>query len=99
MTRNYLLLEKDSYVSFAVISNIDDTRLLGNIDLMNKVGQAIDEQYCLEEKSKINWVKYMEDCLANGGENKERIILEFSNVDDMGDEEVREFELNIVAIY
>jgi hypothetical protein len=90
-TRNYLLSEKGSYEAFAVIEGVLPLAEEGNIDLINKVGLAVEENYCLEERVKV----------VHGSVSKvnETIFISFRMLDEIEEEEVRDFELNLVAIY
>lgn len=94
MINNYLLSEKDSDLVFAVIKDID-TALIGEgyIDLINKVGQAIEDEYCYEERIKLihGSIEYKE--------NSPIFYMSFKCLDDIEEEEIREVELNQVAIY
>ena len=94
MINNYLLSEKDSDLVFAVIKDID-TALIGEgyIDLINKVGQAIEDEYCYEERIKLihGSIEYKE--------NSHIFYISFKCLDDIEEEEIREVELNQVAIY
>jgi hypothetical protein len=58
---------------------------------MNKVGQAIDDEFCYEERCKL-----IHDSIHKV---KETIYMEFRCINDEEEEEIREVELNMVAIY
>lgn len=94
MVNNYLLSEKDSDIVFAVIKDIDTT-LIGEayIKLINKVGQAIEDEYCYEERVKIvhGSIEYKE--------GNSTFFMSFRCFDECEEEEIREVELNQVAIY
>ena len=95
MIVNYLLNEKDSYQSFAVIKDIDTTKLNeSNIDLINKVGLAIEENYQMEER-----VKLVHNSIILPEFGTHIFYMCFKGMDDMGEEIIIEVELNQVAIY
>lgn len=89
--QNYLLTEKGSNIVFAVISQVNGFASLKNIELINKVGQAVEDEFCYEDKVKVVHNTFKE---TNG-----TIFIDFRGLDDCGDEEIREFELNLTAIY
>jgi hypothetical protein len=96
MKQNYLLNEKDSYQSFAVIKDIDTTNIsLSNIDLINKVGLAIEENNQMEER-----VKIIHDSIIFPDKFGTQIFyMAFRGIDKDDEEVIIEVELNQVAIY
>ncbi len=93
--KHYLLSEKDSNNVFAVIKDIDaDMITQANTKLINKVGQAIEDEFCYEER-----VKIVHDSIVETSGDFPKIYMEFRCIDDCEEEEIREIELNLVAIY
>lgn len=91
-TYSYLLSEKDSNIIFAVIKDVEPIAKLNNTDLINKVGLAVEDEYCYEERVKVIHDTFQEN--SSGGIN-----IDFKCIDDCGDEEIREFELRLTTIY
>ena len=92
MINNYILSEADSDVVFAVISGIDSTDSNSRTILLNKTSIAVKENYCYETVNYNNGtfserngrIKFTLNCFIEDTEN---------------DKDIREFELNLVAIY
>jgi len=91
MKNNYLLSEKDSNQVFAVIKEVEPISALRNTELINKVGIAIEEEFCYEEK-----VKVIHDSFSEMGGT---LYMSFKCVGDCDEEEIREVELNLTTIY
>lgn len=90
-TRNYLLAEKDSYDSFAVISNVLPIGEDSNIEVINKVILAIRENLCFEGN-----ITLAKDSIS---EINGTIYISFNLLDEDQDELIIDYELNLVAIY
>jgi hypothetical protein len=87
---------------FAVIKDIDETLLNENFypNLVNKVGQAIEDEFCYEERVKvIHDEKTLETLVFPDSFNNNVFYMTFRCIDDDGEEEIREVELNQIAIY
>lgn len=89
--QDYLLTEKGSDIVFAVISQVNGLASLKNIELINKVGQAIEDEFCYEERVKVIHDSFSE---TNG-----TLFMSFNCLADGDEEEIREVELNLTAIY
>lgn len=96
MLRNYLLTEKDSSNVFAVIQGIDDTNIsVSNNDLINKVGQAVEDEFGYEER-----VKVIHDSIVKTDKAGLPVIyISFRGLDEIEEEEIRDFVLSQVCIY
>lgn len=102
MLKNYILTERGSDEVFAVIKDIDETLLNENFypNLVNKVGQAIEDNFCYEERVKvIHDEKTLETLVFPDSFNNNVFYMTFRCIDDDGEEEIREVELNQIAIY
>jgi predicted secreted acid phosphatase len=102
MLKNYILTERGSDEVFAVIKDIDETLLNENFypNLVNKVGQAIEDEFCYEERVKvIHDEKTLETLVFPDSFNNNVFYMTFRCIDDDGEEEIREVELNQIAIY
>lgn len=91
MKQDYVLSEKDSLLVFGVIKGIEAPFNDANIDLINKVGQAVEDEFCYEERVK----------LVHGSvkEIDGTIYISFRCLDEIEEEEIRDLELNLTAIY
>ena len=98
MIQSYVLSEKDSDQAIAVIKDLDTAKIgEGYPDLINKVGQAIEDEYCYEER-----VKIVHGSVNNTDRNGiPCIYMDFRCPDDVdGDEDyVRQVQLLPIAIY
>ena len=102
MLVNYVLTEKGSDQAIAVIKDIDSTYLMDKFypALVNKVGQAIEDEFCYEERVKvIHDEKTLETLVFPDSFNNNIFYMSFRCIDDCGEEEIREVELNQIAIY
>lgn len=94
--KHYLLSEKDSDNVFAVIKDIDaDLISQANTKLINKVGQAIEDEFCYEERVKIihGSVVSTDDC------GIPCIHMSFRCIDEIEEEEIRDVVLNLITVY
>lgn len=91
LKQNYLLSEDGSDQVFAVISQVNGLASLSNTELINKVGLAIEEEFCYEERVKVIHDSFRE---TNG-----TLYMSFNCLADGDEEEIREVELNLTAIY
>ena len=89
---DYLVCEKGSNIAFAVVKDVEANTSLSNINLINKVGQAVEDEFCYEDK-----VKVVHDSIKENGDAS--ILISFKGLDDCGDEEIRDFELKLTKIY
>jgi hypothetical protein len=92
MINDYVISEKDSNLVFGVIRRVDDCRLnLTNKVLIRKVSQAIQDEFCypVRPKNSLNSIRI----------SGSTIYMSFDCVTDDDDEEIREVELNLTAIY
>ena len=98
MIQSYVLSERDSDQVFAVIKDLDTTKIgEGYPDLINKVGQAIEDEFCYEER-----VKIVHGSVNNTDKNGiPCIYLDFRCPDDVNEDEdyVRQVQLLPIAIY
>ena len=93
--KHYLLSEKDSNLVFAVIKDIDaDLISQANTKLINKVGQAIEEEFCYSER-----VKIVHDSIIETSGDSTQIEMSFRCIDEIEEEEIREFKLTLTTIY
>jgi hypothetical protein len=102
MLVNYVLTEKGSDVAIAVIKDIDSTHLMAKLypALVNKVGQAIEDEFCYEERAKIIYnEETLETLVFPDSFNNNVFYMSFRCTDNDGEEEIREVELNQIAIY
>ena len=102
MVVNYVLTEKGSDVAIAVIKDIDSTHLMDKFypALVNKVGQAIEDEFCYEERVKvIHDEETLETLVFPDSFNNNIFYMSFRCTDNDGEEEIREVELNQIAIY
>jgi predicted secreted acid phosphatase len=103
MLKNYILTERGSDEVFAVIKDIDETLLNENFypNLVNKVGQAIEDNFCYEERVKvIHDEKTLKSVIFPYENNTSLFYMSFNCIDEDNDiEEIREVELNQIAIY
>ena len=96
MIQSYIVSEKDSDQVFAVIKDLDTTKIgEGYPDLINKVGQAIEDEYCYEER-----VKIVHGSVINT-DNKgiPCVYMEFRCIADGDEEEIKEVQLIPITIY
>ena len=91
MGKDYLLSEKGSDYVFAVISGIEGEINDANIDLMNKVGLAVEEQFCYEEL-----VKLIHGSVKKNGRT---VYISFNCIGECDEEEIRDLELTETSIY
>lgn len=91
MKNSYLLCESDSDIPFAVIQNVSASTSLSNTELINKVGQAVEDEFCYEDKVKVVHDSFKENCYGN-------ILISFV-CDNNGEEEIRDLELKLTTIY
>ena len=91
MKLDYILSEADSEIVFAVISNIDSTDSESKQILIDKVILAVKDEYLYEN------VIYVEKSMKES--NNDIITLSFTCFDDGEEEDIREVELNVTAIY
>jgi len=89
---SYLLTEVDSENVFAVIQDIEDNVSDSNIDLINKTGQAVEDEFAIEDRVKLVHGSIKED---NSGD----ILISFRYLDEIGEEEIRDFKLTTTTIY
>lgn len=96
MIQSYVLSEKDSNEVFAVIKDLDTAKIgEGYSDLINKVGQAIEDEYCYEER-----VKIVHGSVVNTDRNGiPCVYLDFRCIADGDEEEIREVQLLPISIY
>jgi len=103
MIVNYLLTKKDYRgEAIAVIKDIDTDKLNENFypELVNKVGQAIEDEFCYEERAKIIYnEETLETLVFPDSFNNNIFYMSFRCTDNDGEEEIREVELNQIAIY
>jgi hypothetical protein len=90
--QSYLVCELDSEIPFAVVKDVLPQTSLSNIELINKVGQAVEDEFCYEDK-----VKVVHDSIKETPSGS--ILISFRGLDDEMEEEVRDFELKLTAIY
>lgn len=96
MIQSYILSEKDSDQVFAVIKDLDTTKIgEGYPDLINKVGQAIEDEYCYEERVKI----VHGSVINTDRQGIPCIYMEFNCIADGDEEEIREVQLIPISIY
>jgi hypothetical protein len=88
---SYLVCEQGSDIPFAVVQNVLSSTSLSNIELINKVGQAVEDEFCYEDKVKVVHDSFKENCEGN-------ILISF-RCDNNGEEEIREIELKLTTIY
>ena len=91
MKLDYVLTETDSEIVFAVISNIYTTDSESKQILIDKVALAVKDEYTYEN------IIYIEESMKEG--NNDVITLSFTCFDDGEEEDIREVELNVTAIY
>ena len=96
MIQSYVLSERDSDQVFAVIKDLDTAKIgEGYPDLINKVGQAIEDEFCYEER-----VKIVHGSVINTDRNGiPCIYMDFRCLDDIEEEETREVQLLPISIY
>jgi hypothetical protein len=94
MINNYILSEADSDVVFAVISGIDSTDSNSRTLLVNKTSIAVKENFCYKIANYNN---------GTFSERNGKITFSLNcfdeDAEDDEEEEIREIELNLVAIY
>ena len=103
MVFNYLLKER-AFLSdaIAVIKGIDTDRLNENFypELINKVGLAIEDEFCYEERVKVIHDEVTFKSVIFPYElNKCILHIDFTCTDNDGDVEIREMVLEQIAIY
>lgn len=102
MLKNYVLSEKGSNQVIAVIKDIDSDRLNENFypELVNKVGQAIEDDFCYDERVKVIHDEVtLKSVILADAYSTVMFYMSFTCIDDDGDVEIREVELNQIAIY
>lgn len=103
MIVNYVLTEKNfPSDAIAVIKDIDTDRLTENFypELVNKVGQAIEDEFCYDERVKvIHDEETLKSVVLPYELNTTILYLSFKCTDNDGDEEIREMVLVQIAIY
>ena len=101
MIVNYVLTEKN-YPSdaIAVIKDIDTDRLNENFypELVNKVGQAIEDEFCYDERVKVIHAS-LKSVIFPYENNTSILYMDFKCTDNDGEEEIREMVLEQIAIY
>jgi hypothetical protein len=96
MLQSYILSEKDSDQVFGIIKDLETTKIgEGYPDLINKVGQAIEDEFCYDERIKIVHGSVINSDLSG----IPCIYMQFRCIDDCGEEEIREVQLLPIAIY
>ena len=91
MKRDFLVSEEGSANVFAVVREVEAIASLSNTELINKVGLAVEEEFGYEERVKVIHDSFNE---TNG-----TLFMSFNCLADGDEEEIREVELNITAIY
>jgi len=88
LKQDYVLSQKDSNLVFGVISQVSGLASTKNTELIDKVIQAVKDEYCYEicEVLEIS-------------ETNSTIFIDIQATNDCDEEEIREFELNLTAIY
>jgi hypothetical protein len=102
MIKNYTLAEKGSDQVFAVIKDIETDGLTMNYypNLVNKIKQAIEEEFTYEESvNVIHDEKTLKTIQFPYENNTSLFYMSFSCWNDEDEEEIREVELNQIAIY
>jgi|688.fasta_scaffold94421_3 hypothetical protein len=102
MIKNYTLNEMGESEVFAIIKDIDDTLLNDNFyaNLVNKVGQAIEDEFCYEERVKvIHDEKTLKSVILPYENNTSVFYMSFNCFDEDGEEYIRDVELKQIAIY
>lgn len=103
MIVNYVLTEKNfPSDAIAVIKDIDTDRLTENFypELVNKVGQAIEDEFCYDERVKVIHNEETLKSVTLPYENNTSILyMDFKCDDNYGEEEIREMVLEQIAIY
>jgi hypothetical protein len=102
MIKNYTLNEMGESEVFAIIKDIDDTLLNDNFyaNLVNKVGQAIEDEFCYEERVKvIHDEKTLKSVIFPYENNTSIFYMSFNCFDEDGEEYIRDVELKQIAIY
>lgn len=103
MVVNYLLTERDfPSDAIAVIKDINTDRLNENFypELVNKVGQAIEDEFCYDERVKVIHDETSLKSVSFPYENNTTILyMNFKCTDNDGEEEIRELVLVQIAIY
>lgn len=103
MLLDFLLTEKGSDQAIAVIKDIDSTHLMDKFYpvLVNKVGQAIEDEFCYEERVKVIYdEKTLETLVFPDSFNNNVFYMSFKCIDEDNDiEEIREVELTQIQIY
>lgn len=89
---SYTVSEKDSNIVFAVIKDVEPIAKVSNTELVNKVGRAVEDEYCYEKRVKVIHDTIKEN--SSGG-----IYIDFKGLDEYEEEEIREFELRLTTIY
>ncbi len=102
MIKNYTLAERDSDRVFAIIKDIETDDLSMNYypTLVNKVKQAIEEEFTYEGSvNVIHDEKTIKTIHFPYENNTSLFYMSFSYWNDEDEEEIREVELNQIAIY
>ncbi len=103
MIVNYLLTERNfPSDAIAVIKDIDTDRLNENFypELVNKVGLAIEDEFCYEERVKVIHEEIsLKSVVLPYANNTSILYMNFKCTDNDGDEEIREMMLEQIAIY
>lgn len=103
MLKNYTLSELGSTQVFAVIKDIDVKLLNNNFygDLVNKVGQAIEDEFSYEENVKIiHDEKTLKSVIFPYEDNTSIFYMSFKHWDYIeNEEEIRDVQLTEVTIY
>lgn len=88
----YLVCESDSEIPFAVVKDVEANASHTNIDLINKVGQAVEDEFCYEERVKVVHNSIKENVYG-------QIVISFRGINDELDEEIRDIRLDLTTIY
>ena len=96
MKRNYSLSERDCKDVFAVIKNVKVFELNNyNSKIFDRIGLAIQEEFVYEERPKVVYVSLI-DNYKNG---ILFINIDFTCINNDGEEETREIQLRPIIIY
>ena len=103
MVVNYLLTERNfPSDAIAVIKDIDTDRLNENFypELVNKVGLAIEDEFCYEERVKVIHDEIsLKSVVLPYANNTSILYMDFTCTDNDGETEIREMVLEQIAIY
>jgi S-adenosylmethionine synthetase len=88
MKNNYIVTEKDSNIVFAVISDANH-----DIGIMNKVCQAVEDEFCYEPFS-VKIVHHTGKKYDDGSQ-----YVEVKGVCDDMEEEIRQISITPITIY